>query len=120
MLTQAQASYVAGSPVPLPLPPGPPARLDYVLRTHRPLNPFFAFQTAIRYLETRITADYPDALAVLIARVEGHIAFDAVQDMFWDLWIGSDVSLATDAGKMTRADARAEFNFTAPVPRLTG
>ena len=28
--------------------------------------------------------------------------------------------LATDAGKMTRADARAEFNFTAPVPRLTG
>jgi len=26
--TQAQASYVAGSPVPLPLPPGPPVRLD--------------------------------------------------------------------------------------------
>ena len=25
---QAQASYVAGSPVPLPLPPGPPVRLD--------------------------------------------------------------------------------------------
>jgi len=24
----AQASYVAGSPVPLPLPPGPPVRLD--------------------------------------------------------------------------------------------
>ena len=26
--TQAQASYVAGSPAPLPLPPGPPVRLD--------------------------------------------------------------------------------------------
>ena len=25
---QAQASYVAGFPVPLPLPPGPPVRLD--------------------------------------------------------------------------------------------
>ena len=25
---QAQASYVVGSPVPLPLPPGPPVRLD--------------------------------------------------------------------------------------------
>ena len=25
---QAQASYVAGSPVPLPFPPGPPVRLD--------------------------------------------------------------------------------------------
>ena len=84
------------------------------------MSPFFAFQAAIRYLETRITAQYPDALAVLIARVEGHIAFDVVQDLFWDLWIGSDASLATDAGKMTRANARAEFNFTAPVPRLTG
>ena len=27
-LAQAQANYVAGSPVPLPLPPGPPVRLD--------------------------------------------------------------------------------------------
>jgi len=27
-LAQAQASYVAGFPVPLPLPPGPPVRLD--------------------------------------------------------------------------------------------
>ena len=26
---QAQSSYVAGSPVPLPLPPGPPVRLDW-------------------------------------------------------------------------------------------
>ena len=26
--TQAQAGHVAGSPVPLPLPPGPPVRLD--------------------------------------------------------------------------------------------
>ena len=25
---EAEASYVAGSPVPLPLPPGPPVRLD--------------------------------------------------------------------------------------------
>ena len=26
---QAQASYVVGPPVPLPLPPGPPVRLDW-------------------------------------------------------------------------------------------
>ena len=26
---EAEASYVAGFPVPLPLPPGPPVRLDY-------------------------------------------------------------------------------------------
>ena len=29
-ICQAQASYVAGSPVPLPLPPGPPVRLGSV------------------------------------------------------------------------------------------
>ena len=28
LAAQAQASYVAGFPVPLPLPPGPPVRLD--------------------------------------------------------------------------------------------
>ena len=28
LLFEAEASYVAGSPVPLPLPPGPPVRLD--------------------------------------------------------------------------------------------
>ena len=28
LLAQAQASYVAGFLVPLPLPPGPPVRLD--------------------------------------------------------------------------------------------
>ena len=78
---------------------------------YRAVSPFFAFQVAIRYLETRITAQNPDALAVLIARVEGHIAFDAVQDQFWDLWIGSDASLRTRGGKMTRADARAETQF---------
>ena len=27
-LAEAEASYVAGFPVPLPLPPGPPLRLD--------------------------------------------------------------------------------------------
>jgi hypothetical protein len=27
-LAEAEASYVAGFPVPLPLPPGPPVRLD--------------------------------------------------------------------------------------------
>jgi len=28
MYVEAEASYVAGFPVPLPLPPGPPVRLD--------------------------------------------------------------------------------------------
>ena len=38
LLAQAQASYVAGFPVPLPLPPGPPVRLDsldYLLVSYR-------------------------------------------------------------------------------------
>ena len=38
LFAQAQASYVAGLPVPLPLPPGPPVRLDLVsLVSYRPL-----------------------------------------------------------------------------------
>jgi hypothetical protein len=36
---QAQASYVAGFPVPLPLPPGPPVRLDAcLLVSYRPAS----------------------------------------------------------------------------------
>ena len=50
MTVQAQASYVAGSPVPLPLPPGPP---DCLLVSYRPLAQDHIFANLLRFVALR-------------------------------------------------------------------
>ena len=54
---QAQASYVAGSPVPLPLPPGPPVRLLQFPSVLRPLAAVCSVRGKKALLAQRLHSD---------------------------------------------------------------
>ena len=81
----------------------------------------------IRRLEGLIgTADgLDDALSVLIARVEGDVAFSQQSDAWWGPFLGTVGSLETPRGKARRAYARTilrayrSFAREAPTRGLT-
>ena len=68
-----------------------------------PHSPFYKYQFAIKYLEGLCDHNYPDVLEVLIARVEGRVDFNSIQDRWWSKFYGADDELDTDEGKAKRA-----------------